>query len=147
MKMKLTQRTIDTLALPAGRKDAIYFDDTLPGFGIRLREAGSRMFVVQYRIGGRGRRVTLGTTAMLKVEQARTKAAELLAKVKLGGDPAGEKAELVQQAGETFAVAPKGALADEQLPLRGTVPAGAFPATARHSADADRPEDGCRAPQ
>jgi hypothetical protein len=56
--MKLTQRTIDSLVLPVGKTDAIYFDDSLPGFGIRLRVGGSRMYyVIQYEIGGKQRRI------------------------------------------------------------------------------------------
>jgi hypothetical protein len=46
------------------------------------------MYVVCYKLGRRQRRVTLGSTAVLKLEQARAKAQELLARVKFGGDPA-----------------------------------------------------------
>jgi hypothetical protein len=40
--MKLTQEAIGRLRLPAGKNEAIYFDDQLPGFGVRLRAAGSK---------------------------------------------------------------------------------------------------------
>jgi integrase len=103
--MKLTQRTVAALTLPPGKADAIYFDDALPSFGIRLRERGSRMFVVCYRIGAKQRRITLGSTAILKVDAARGKAAELLAAVRLGRDPASEKAEARARAGDTFEAA------------------------------------------
>ncbi len=38
---KLTKATVAKLKLPAGQSDAIYFDDDLPGFGLRLRRAAS----------------------------------------------------------------------------------------------------------
>ena len=31
--MRLTQRVVDALSLPKGKAEAIFFDDTLPGFG------------------------------------------------------------------------------------------------------------------
>jgi integrase len=116
--MKITQRTIADLTLPDGKAEAIYFDDSLPGFGLRIRAAGSRNYVVQYSIKGRQRRVTLGSTALLKPEQARSKAVELLSKVKLGGDPAGDVAEAKLQASETFAAVVKRFLIRQKGRLR-----------------------------
>jgi hypothetical protein len=40
--VKLTQATVQKLALPAGKGEAIYFDDDLSGFGLRLRRAAPR---------------------------------------------------------------------------------------------------------
>jgi hypothetical protein len=116
--MKLNQRTVDTIALPEGKRDMIVFDKTLPGFGLRIREGGSRIFVVQYKIGGLQRRMTLGSTALIRAEQARARAVEMLAKVKLGGDPAGDKALAQAQAGETFAVAVRRHLNRQKARLR-----------------------------
>jgi integrase len=84
--VKLTQRTIGTLDLPAGKAEAILFDDDLPGFGIRIRRAGARTFVFQYKLGIRHRRITLGNVAALSLAQARRIAGELYAKTKLGLD-------------------------------------------------------------
>jgi hypothetical protein len=39
--MKLTATTVKTAELPAGKTEAIFFDDDIPGFGLRLREGGS----------------------------------------------------------------------------------------------------------
>jgi integrase len=118
--MRLNQRTVDTLALPRGKRDLLVFDETLPGFGLRLREGGSRIFVVQYKLGGRTRRMTLGSTELLRADQARTTAVALLAKVKLGADPAGEKADAKTQAGETFAAAVRRYLLRQKARLRAT---------------------------
>jgi hypothetical protein len=116
--MKLTQRTIDALALSAGKAEAIHFDDTLPGFGIRVREGGSRMYVVQYKLGTKHRRMTLGSTAALKLEAARTRAGDVLAAVRQGRDPAGEKTEAKARAGDTFEPAVRRYLAHQRTRLR-----------------------------
>src|SRR5262245_32772051 len=86
--MEFTTTSIKKLALPLGTKDKTFWDDTLPAFGLRLRAGGSASWVVQYDVAGKTRRVTLGTPAMLAVAVARTKAKDLLASVRLGGDPA-----------------------------------------------------------
>jgi integrase len=91
--MKLTQASIERLALPAGKSEAIIFDDDVPGFGLRLRAGGSRTFIVQYALGGRQRRMTIGTPKILDAAKARQTARNLLAKVRLGHDPAAERTE------------------------------------------------------
>jgi integrase len=100
--VKLTTTTIKSLALPPGAKDKTFWDDELGGFGLRLREGGSRTWVVQYDLGGKSRRVTLGPTALLDLGAARAKAKELLAQVRLGGDPVADKHTRRAQAAETF---------------------------------------------
>jgi integrase len=89
--MKLTQASIDRLVLPPGKSDLVVFDDDVPGFGLRLRAGGSRTFIVQYALGGRSRRMTIGTTKILDAAKARQTARNLLAKVRLGHDPAVER--------------------------------------------------------
>jgi hypothetical protein len=90
--MKLTNAaTVQSLALPEGKIDKIFFDDELPGLGVRLRRAGGKAWVVQYSIEGRSRRITLGPTAVLTPWQARVEAKKLLASVHLGRDPAAER--------------------------------------------------------
>lgn len=89
--MKLTAKAIRSLKLPPDKSELIVFDDDLPGFGLRLRKAGSRTWIVQYKVGERHRRMTLGSVAMLSAEKARKAAADVLAKVRLGKDPAAEK--------------------------------------------------------
>src|SRR5262245_66621988 len=100
--MKLTTTTIKTLALPAGTRDKTFFDDSLGGFGLRLREGGAARWIVQYDLGGKTKRVTLGTTAMLDLGAARAKAKDKLAAVRLGGDPAAEKRQARERASESF---------------------------------------------
>jgi integrase len=100
--MKLTASSIRALALLPGTSDKTFFDSILRGFGLRVRSGGATRWVVQYDIGGKTKRVTLGTTAMLNAGEAREKARDLLAAIRLGGDPAAEKREARMRAGETF---------------------------------------------
>src|ERR1700721_3872895 len=46
--MKLTDRTVEATRCPDGHKDALIFDDTLKGFGLRVTTGGKRVFIVQY---------------------------------------------------------------------------------------------------
>jgi integrase len=100
--MKFTARSTEGLKLPPGKTDLVVFDDTLAGFGLRLRAGGSRSWVFQYQVGDRQRRMAIGKAPALPLDKAREIAAQLHAKVKLGGDPAGDKAESQARAGETF---------------------------------------------
>jgi integrase len=100
--MRITPAEIRKLALPPGASETIVFDDDLPGFGIRLRAGGSRTFVYQYKVGAKQRRLTLGPVTALDLGKARGIAKDMYAKVRLGGDPAGEKAHARLKAGETF---------------------------------------------
>jgi integrase len=116
--MKFTQRAIDAEALPPGKADKILFDDALAGFGLRLREGGTRMFIVQYKLGSKHRRMTLGSTAALKLEAARIRAGEILAAVRAGRDPAGEKTEAKARAGDIFEPMARRYLAHQRAHLR-----------------------------
>jgi Arm DNA-binding domain len=97
--MRLARANIERLSLPAGVSDRIVFDAALPGFGLRLREGGKGTWLVQYRVGTKQRRVTLGT---LDAEEARKRAKSALSKVHLGHDPQLEKAEARAQSAVTL---------------------------------------------
>jgi len=100
--MKFTTTTLRSLALPRGLREKTFFDDDLPGFGVRIRAGGSRTWVVQYKRGVKHRRMPLGAVAALDLGKARATAKDLLAKVRLGQDPAAEKLEQRQKMAETF---------------------------------------------
>jgi integrase len=116
--VKLTITAIKALTLPPGVADRTFWDDEIGGFGLRLRAGGSARWVVQYDMGGKARRVTLGTTALLDVGAARAKAKDLLAHVRLGGDPAAEKRTRRARAAETFAALVPRYLIDKQRDCR-----------------------------
>jgi integrase len=94
--VKLTKQPIATLKPRA--KPYIEYDTELTGFGVAVYPSGIKSWVCEYRPygGGRGvakKRVTLGKTSQLTPEQARNAAADMLAAVRLGRDPAQEKLE------------------------------------------------------
>jgi integrase len=126
--MRFTQKTIDALDLPARKTEAIIFDDELPGFGLRLRRGGSRVWVYQFKIGDRHRRFTLGSATAVPLAQARKIAAELHAKVRLGRDPAGEKAEGRVRAAETMAAVLQTYLTHKRVSLK----PGSYKGVERH---------------
>ena len=101
--MKLTTATVAGLALPPGKGDHIEWDDTLPGFGVRLR-GRNKGWVVQYRFGRQQRRESLGDVRKVKLDDARRIARQRFAQVEMGADPAAER-EVAAAAALTLAAA------------------------------------------
>lgn len=89
---RLTKKSLEAAEIKA--KDYFIFDDELSGFGLRVMPSGRKIFVLQYRIGRKARRFTLGHYPVLTVEQARDRAIKNLAAIKDGKDPSGEKQDL-----------------------------------------------------
>jgi integrase len=89
--MKWTDSTIASLELPSGKVDHIEWDPDMPGFGVRAR-GGRKSYILQYRVGSRQRRDTLGDIRKLKLADARRVAKQTFARVALGEDPAATKA-------------------------------------------------------
>lgn len=100
--MKLTITSVREVALPAGVSEKTWFDDSLAAFGVRVRASGHRSFVVQYKIGQKSRRMVLGQVGELDLSKARSTAKDILARVRLGADPAAEKIEARQKTSSTF---------------------------------------------
>lgn len=83
-------------AAEPGVRDWILWDDRLAGFGLKITPAGSKVFIFQYRLGGRGaktRRFTIGKHGTLTAEAARKKAEALALSVANGIDPQRNKTE------------------------------------------------------
>ena len=83
---KLTSRTISQRTverLPVGN-DTVYWDRTLQGFGVRAYPSGRRVYIVQTRFAGRSKRVTIGLHGVVTAEQARQRAALIIARLKSG---------------------------------------------------------------
>jgi integrase len=100
--MKLTATTVKTAELERGKSEAIFFDDDIPGFGLRLRQSGSKNFIFQYKHGDKHRRMALGKATAVTILNARKTAEKLYARARLGEDPATDKIEAQRQASETF---------------------------------------------
>ena len=97
--MKLTNESVARLKLQDGKSERLEFDKDLPGFGIRLRGGGKRTWIVQYRLGTKQRRLTLGSLAAIDATEARRRAKSALANVHLGRDPQMQKIEIPRASG------------------------------------------------
>jgi Arm domain-containing DNA-binding protein len=100
--MRLSRQTVSGLALPSGRSELIVFDEVLPGFGVRIRAGGKRVWIAQYRMGAKQRRVTIGSVQAIDPDEARRRAKEVLAHAQLGKDPQLDKAEARAKAAMTL---------------------------------------------
>ena len=88
----ITKRTID--AAKARKKDSYLWDRELHGFGLKVTPAGRKVYLVQYRLGGRKgrtRRVTIGQHGELTPTAARGEAKRLLGEIAAGRDPGAER--------------------------------------------------------
>ena len=91
----LATPALDSAASPirhteAPRRQTIWFGD-LPGFGLRTYAGGHRAYLVQTRMRGRLRLVTLGSAALITETEARKLARQVLLRAQTGGDPAEDR--------------------------------------------------------
>jgi len=85
----ISKRSVD--ATKAAQKDSYLWDRHLKGFGLKVTPTGRKVYLIQYRVGGRKgrtRRVTIGVHGVLTADQARARAKQLLGEVAAGCDPA-----------------------------------------------------------
>jgi len=88
---KITKRTVDALK-NAAHRDVLLWDDELPGFGVRCRPSGGKVYFLKYRTaGGRQRWLTLGRHGPVTPDAARAKALREKAAVADGNDPSGAR--------------------------------------------------------
>ena len=91
-KMKITVRAIE--AVQPSSAPVFLWDSEKPGFGIKVTPAGKKVFILQYRLGGRGSktmRYTIGPYGVWSVATAEKEAGRLLLLVGQGVDPGKEK--------------------------------------------------------
>lgn len=96
--MRITKSFVDKTLPPTPKPGQVstqsfYRDDSIPGFALRITSNGAKSFIVEKRINGRVKRITLGRYGNLTVEQARTQAMNILGQVATGRDPLSEKRE------------------------------------------------------
>ena len=90
MNQRLTEKLAKSLGpLPSGNK--IYFDAEIRGLGLRVTKAGTKSFVLNYRIRGRERRYTIGPYPEWSVKAARAEAMALRQAIGRGIDVMGER--------------------------------------------------------
>ena len=96
--MKLTQRKIENLECPAGKRDMMVFDDEQAGLGVRVTASGGKSFLAQYTLAGAKRRVPLGSCNAIPLASAREAARAILGDVAKGRDPAHDRVQKAVEA-------------------------------------------------
>jgi integrase len=84
----ITKKTVD--ACSPGPRQNLIWDTKISGFGLLILPSGTKSYIFQYRIGGRGgrtRRYTIGRHGAWTPDQARIRAKELAGMVDRGIDP------------------------------------------------------------
>lgn len=89
--LKLTKSIVDKVEPIAGKDQSFYRDETLKGFALRITANGVKSFILETRINGRVKRITLGKYGNITVEEARKQAKTLLGSVAKGDDLIAEK--------------------------------------------------------
>jgi hypothetical protein len=100
----ITKRFVDSLS--PGLKDQVYWDDALKGFGIKVTPAWRKVYILQYRTGGRGmpvKRLTLDIHGRITADQARKAASLALYERAQGIDPVEKKQQARKKPENTFA--------------------------------------------
>lgn len=86
--IRFTKATLDNLPLPEAGKRNEYSDDRVPDLRLRVTSTGAKSFCVFKRVrGGSPIRETLGSYPAMTIDQARTKAAEVVANIAGGANP------------------------------------------------------------
>jgi len=85
-KIKLTKKWIDKEPLSA---DVVWWDTDSKGLGLRITPT-KKVFIVQARVAGKTRKVTLGRYGHLTLDQAKDRAKKELGKMAEGIDPAAQ---------------------------------------------------------
>lgn len=86
---KITKRSVD--ALTPRDRDYFVWDALLKGFGVRVLPSGRKTYIVQYRAGGRSRRIKLGVHGAVTPDEARTLARQALGGIAAGENPAEDR--------------------------------------------------------
>lgn len=87
---KITKSYVDRLSTPETGQ-AFIRDTELKGFAVRITSSGAKSFILEKRIDGKVKRLTLGRYPELTVEQARKEAHKLLGHIATGRNPVAEK--------------------------------------------------------
>ena len=97
----ISRRTVDALD---AEKDTMFWDSELSGFGVRVYPSGKKAYIVQTRgRGTAGKRLTVAPVGMISPEEARRRAALMIARIKGGEEPVPEPMSAKLAAGPTVA--------------------------------------------
>ena len=88
-KIRFTKTSIDRLTAEDG-KDTFYWDEKIPGFGVRVYPSGAKKYILQKRVGtgrlAKQTKIVIGDCEMLTPEEARSRAREMSMELRDGVD-------------------------------------------------------------
>src|SRR6516164_476610 len=118
--MKLTEKIVATLQLPTGVNERLFGDDDLTGLSLRLRRGANsiaKSWVYRYMVAGAPRKFTFDFAGH-NLAAARARAGDLQARVRLGHDPAQERAQTRADVQQTVVATLQTYLPQKKLTLR-----------------------------
>lgn len=100
--MKFTQTSVNNLKATVGKSDETIWDKNLPGFGIRFRNGGPGVYIIQYSLNGKQAKMGMGKVAQVTLEDAKAAAKTHFGLIANKIDPHRERAKAAAKAGEGF---------------------------------------------
>ena len=87
--MAVQQKTLSnrTVAALKVARDTVFWDRDLTGFGVRVYPSGGKVYIAQARGPDGPKRMTVGRHDVLHADQARQRAALIIARIKAGEEP------------------------------------------------------------
>jgi Arm DNA-binding domain len=80
LRRPFTKTSVSKMCCPAGKREALFWDASCRGFGLRALPSGHRTWIYQYRNEHkRTRRIALGDVTAVPLEAARRSARQLAA--------------------------------------------------------------------
>ncbi len=80
----LSNRTVTALSV---ERDTVFWDRDLTGFGVRVYPTGGKVWIAQARGPEGPKRITVGRHDVLNADEARQRAALIIARIKAGEEP------------------------------------------------------------
>lgn len=93
---KFTKRAVEEIELPKTGQ-VLHRDSMLRGFGLRVGQQ-SKVFVVEGQVNRRTKRVTIGRTDVMSVDDARKRAMAVLSDMAAGKDPSADRRKAAMEA-------------------------------------------------
>ena len=104
--MKFTQSSVNKLRPPEGATDITIWDEAMPGFGVRFRNGGAGVYIIQFRDrkSGKPEKLQLGKVAKVELDEAQIEAKQHFADVARGENPAQKRRDAVGKAATTATI-------------------------------------------
>jgi integrase len=90
-RIRFTDRALKAIKPPPRPLQLDYFDDSLPGFGMRVSYNGRKSWIAVYRVNGQKGRLTIGRADLMPLADAREEARQALKEASKGIDPGASK--------------------------------------------------------